>query len=163
MAEELNAIDAELEQTATEIVAPNGIRITVNREEDEEFRETEEDVEESLDYEDETIYLIPDDELNSMPEDDANTVAGEDYELNNSFTSSKIISFKQNKGVVGKKVDSREIQVDKAQSQDIPCDVELRMSVNNCAVDKPIADMTPNELVEANSALRKLMVKLMQM
>ena len=145
LAEELDVIDAEFEQNAaqtedqTELLAPDGIRITVNRDEEDEFQEEDD---EPLDYEDETIYPLPQDD-----DDDAETVAGEEV-LNTSLDSSAIISFKKQKN-------------DKSGSPVVTNDkLNQRMYAYTSAAGKTVANMTPEELMKENPELRQLMAKL---
>ena len=122
--EELGAIDAEFGESsgkisANEIMAPDGIRITVNREEDEEFVEGK-DFE--IDEEENTETVFPIDS-------DAETVVGE-ADLNDSYSSSTLISFHP------KVKNSNCVQI------------------SNTTASKKVQDMTLEELVEANLALK---------
>ena len=140
--EKLDKIDEEFQMpgkdlnakgTAEGVLAPDGIRIGVDQDEDDEFQE-------ELDYEgdgDKTIYPIPQDEDSEEFEDDvidaeAETIAGEDT-FNDSISSSTIITFKK--------------------------PVNKNPLINS--IGKPVEEMTPEELVEVNPALRALMQKLL--
>ena len=136
LAAELDAIDAEFEKESREhnkqeVSAPDGIRITVNVDEDREFQE-----EEQLDYLDDEEVVVPINE-----DEDAEMVAGEEP-LNTSLSSSAIISFNPQKtlgDLEGEFINENLIQ----------------------PVAKLVLEMTPDELVEANPALKRWMEKMM--
>ena len=147
---ELDKIDAEFEAelqkpSEGELIAPDGIRITVNCEEDKEFSE------EDLDYdevENETIYPVPTDS------DDAETIAGHENILNESRSSTTIISFNLNKA-------RRESEWEKVQTQS-DCLLTPNENFSERVPGQVIAEMTPEELVKANPALREMVQNLIQ-
>ena len=131
--QEMDEIDAEFQEAANARVinAPDGIRITVNRDEENEFVE-------HLDYDDLEESIFP---IGQEIDSDADTEFGEDGYLNNSQSSSTIISFKRGTG-------------------------QVVNESNLCFPDKPVVkrveDMTPDELVEANPALKKWMEEMVK-
>ena len=147
LADELDTIDAKFEQEddhEEKLTAPDGIRITINRQEEDEFAmEGDED----LDYEDESIYPVEKNKNikgDGKPDcfNDDETVFG-DFPLDTSTSSSAIISFKTN----GHNYAYVEDNTPKANK-------------NVTVTEKSVAAMTPEELMEANPALRQLMEKL---
>ena len=133
--DEMDAIDDQFQQESDrEITAPDGIRITVNCEEENEFDD------EQLDYdEDEEIYPV---------DSDAETVEGEGNNLNDSLASSQIISFKEQSRSCSKPIDGG---------------VTHKINISTIAGKerKRVEDMTPDELAEANPALKKWMNDMM--
>ena len=132
--QELDAIDTEFDNNLNkeqrlELVAPDGIQIVVDRREDDQFPD-------ELDYDEEVVVPIQDREVDS----DAETLPGEEYNLNESFSSSTIITFNGNHG-----------------------DKNLcSTAVGSDFSGKRIQDMTPDELMDANLALKQLMEKLIE-
>ena len=158
LAAELDAIDAQFErqQKFDEITAPDGIRMRVDREEEKQF-----DEENNLDYDDESIYPIEEEqaELQSnigTPASEADTVRGEEVNLNDSFSSSMVITFKNNK--LDNQLEMHDVRTGVCELEKI-----LTSKTNNIAGEsKKIEEMMPDELVEANPALKQLMTKLLQ-
>ena len=138
LSKELDAIYAEFEVDNREFLAPDGIQIAVNGDEDHQFS----DGSELLDYdenEEESVFPVLEDDKVSKGEDgnlsDAETIEGEEIH-NTSLSSSAVISFKNNNDLlIGQKNE------DKATA---------------------VADMTPDELIDKNLALKELMAKLME-
>ena len=137
----MDEIDAEIEDQKSNgnqmntVTASDGIQIAVGREEEELFND-----EEQLNYEDdetdeeEEILPIPNQNEGMDLDDissDADTVVGDDGGLNTSISSSTIISFK---------------------------DPQTSTSAGHGVVKgKPIAKMSPEELVDANPDLKNLL------
>ena len=135
LAEQLDEIDAEFDNgNGVNVMAPDGILMHVDLQHEHEFSDNE-----NLDYEEddtiECIYPVP-------SEDDADTVIGEDN-LNSSLDSSMIISFKKCE------------DQNKSSKKDNPIPDPRETN------DKRKEDMTPDQLMNANPALKELMGKLM--
>ena len=138
---ELDAIDAEFdEQDKEDLIAPDGIQITVNRKDERElFEESEED---------ETIYPAD-------VESDAETVAGENYD---SVNSSAVISFKMN----SKKGSNIPIGKDGSRIANlIPNSEILNDEFTDKLSVKKVSEMSPDELMEANPALKRWMEQML--
>ena len=125
------------------MVGPDGIQIAVDRHEDQEFQENEQ-----LDYDgdedEETIFPIPE-QLGNSEDENADTVAGEEVH-DMSLDSDMIISFKPRGEQNSQKVNNESI--------------ESNVEISNLVVGKSAADMTPEELIRVNLALREYMSKL---
>ena len=136
--EEMDAIDAEFEPNGNQrnvLAAPDGIKIAVDMDEEQEFNE-------QLDYEDETVVPVPNDE-----DSDAETIEGEDY-LNDSLSSSTVITFKPCNPFL--------------PPGDLDLDaLEIVSEKKGDGQSKKIEDMTPDELVKANPALKEWMDDMM--
>ena len=145
--DELDAIDAEFERgneaqlITDELTAPDGIRLTVNRNEEDEFPDEDEDGNDNDSPFNDTDDISMFDYDNAS---EADTVIGESCHLNDSCTSSAIISFKP-----------------EATANTSACDNNHNYDVINFP-GKPIAQMTLEELMEANPTLKKMMGKLME-
>ena len=157
--DELDAIDAQfetaqvdptdvdqIEPNSNELDSPDGIGISVNQEEDEQFG----DGDNEIDYE-ETVYPVTE-EGQSTVDSDAETEKGEEP-LNDSISSSLIITFKDNQNGANKDENHR------SKNREI---IKNASGAHSSLIsDKKIEDMTPDELVEANPALQSLMEKLL--
>ena len=146
---ELDAIDAEFDSRANqdveEIIAPDGIQISVNKDEENEFLTDGED-QPGLD----------DDKMRDDNFSDADTIQGEECD-HESVASSTIITLKPN----GPKV-TRECSSDGDKEKRVVTPVGLNhMTVVSEKKPKPIAEMTPDELIDANPVLKEWMRKLM--
>ena len=130
----MKSMQSLIMEMCANVMAPNGIQMHVDLQLEHEFSDNED-----FDYEEddtiESIYPVP-------SEDDADTVIGEDN-LNSSLDSSMIISFK--------KCEDQNKSSKKDNLIPDPCETN----------DKRIEDMTPDELTNANPALKELIGKLM--
>ena len=122
----MDVIDAEFEVDNREFLAPDGIQIAVDGDEDHQFS----DGSELLNYdenEEESVFPVPEDDKLSKGEDgkfsDAETIEGEEIH-DTSLSSSAVISFKDNNDLL-----TGQEKEGKATA---------------------MADMTPDELIEKN-------------
>ena len=159
LADELDEIDAEFEQlkddeNIEEVLAPDGIRISVNREEENEFPGESDDQLDFDEEEDEEIFPLPkevDMDRRSVSSD-ADTVVGEELaDEYNSVASSAVVIFKHGP--------SRESNIEENAINEEEKVINDNVSIGNVA-GKKVSEMSPNELMEANPALKELMIRL---